>query len=433
MSETTNTPDKSDSSDSSNTRIYLGRQPILGREQQLLAYELLFRDGVIATGNRAEILDPTHATTTVIANTFTEMATSEVLGPYRGFINVDQDFLFSDLIEALPPQLVVLEILENVDPSPEVLARCQQLRDKGFSLAVDDVVQIDDAHRPLLALADIIKVDIMQMDGDDLRRLVAQLKPFGKRLLAEKVESPEQLALCQSLGFELFQGYYFAKPTIIVGKKLNPSQLALIRLLALVMEDAETSEIENAFKIEPGLTVNMLRLTNSVGSGLTTRITSLRHAITILGRRQLQRWLQLLIYTNPKGGAQGVNPLLQLAATRGRLMELLADRLMPRNREFADQAFMVGIMSLMPTLLGIQMDEILDQLPVAPRVKQALSEHSGQHGQLLLLVAATEQTDQTVLDKARQRLPGISADFLSTCLALSLSWANNLGQERAAD
>ena len=114
-------------------------------------------------------------------------------------------------------------------------------------------------------------------------------------------------------------------------------------------------------------------------------------------------------------------------------MELLADRLMPRNREFADQAFMVGIMSLMPTLLGIQMDEILDQLPVALRVKQALSEHSGQHGQLLLLVAATEQTDQTVLDEARQRLPGISADFLGTCLALSLSWANNLGQERAAD
>jgi len=139
------------------------------------------------------------------------------------------------------------------------------------------------------------------------------------------IESLEAERILSELDCDLFQGYYFAKPTIIVGKRLNPSQLALIRLLALVMEDAETSALESAFKTEPGLTVNMLRLTNSVSCGLSTKITSLRHAITILGRRQLQRWLQLLVYTNPKGAGQGVNPLLQLAATRGRLMELLAE------------------------------------------------------------------------------------------------------------
>ena len=419
-------------SEAQNMQIFLGRQPILGREQKLFAYELFFRDGLIATGNRAEILDPTHATATVIANAFAELSTNDVLGPYRGFINVDRDILFSDLIEALPQQLVALEILESVKPTPEVLARCQQLHDLGFMLAADDVIEVNELSRPLLALADIIKVDIQNMEAGRLRAVVEQLKPFGKKLLAEKVETAEQLSLCQSLGFDLFQGYFFAKPTLIVGKKLNPSQLVLIRLLGLVFEDADTSAIEAAFKTEPGLTVNMLRLTNSVACGLSINVTSLRHAITILGRRQLQRWLQLLIFTTPKGGTQGVNPLLQLAATRGRVMELIAERVVPRNREFADHSFMVGIMSLMPALLGMQMADILDQLPVAQRVKQALLDYAGQHGLMLRLVEATEQPDPLALEEPLSHLPVINSDFLGACLTQGLAWANGLGQERGA-
>ena len=417
-------------SEAQNMQIFLGRQPILGREQKLFAYELFFRDGLIATGNRAEILDPTHATATVIANAFAELSTNDVLGPYRGFINVNRDILFSDLIEALPQQLIALEILESVKPTPEVLARCQQLHDLGFMLAADDVIEVNELSRPLLALADIIKVDIQNMEAGRLRAVVEQLKPFGKKLLAEKVETAEQLSLCQSLGFDLFQGYFFAKPTLIVGKKLNPSQLVLIRLLGLVFEDADTSAIEAAFKTEPGLTVNMLRLTNSVACGLSINVTSLRHAITILCRRQLQRWLQLLIFTTPKGGAQGVNPLLQLAATRGRVMELIAERVVPRNREFADHSFMVGIMSLMPTLLGIQMADILGQLPVALRVKQELMDYAGQHGLMLRLVEATEQPDPGALEEPLSHLSAINADFLGACLTQGLAWANGLGQER---
>ena len=419
-------------SEAQNMQIFLGRQPILGREQKLFAYELFFRDGLIATDNRAEILDPTHATATVIANAFAELSTNDVLGPYRGFINVDRDILFSDLIEALPQQLVALEILESVKPTPEVLARCQQLHDLGFMLAADDVIEVNELSRPLLALADIIKVDIQNMEAGRLRAVVEQLKPFGKKLLAEKVETAEQLSLCQSLGFDLFQGYFFAKPTLIVGKKLNPSQLVLIRLLGLVFEDADTTAIEAAFKTEPGLTVNMLRLTNSVACGLSINVTSLRHAITILGRRQLQRWLQLLIFTTPKGGTQGVNPLLQLAATRGRVMELIAERVVPRNREFADHSFMVGIMSLMPALLGMQMADILDQLPVAQRVKQALLDYAGQHGLMLRLVEATEQPDPLALEEPLSHLPAINSDFLGACLTQGLAWANGLGQERGA-
>lgn len=415
-------------------QIFLGRQPILGREQNLFAYKLLFRDGH-ANSKPTDMPDPTRATATVIANAFTELSTGNALGPYRAFVKVDHELLFSDLIEVLPPQLVGFEISEGPVPAEEVVARCRQLHDKGFILAIDDRIKFDAACYPLLECADIIKIDIMQVDGERVRELVAQLKPLGKQLLAEKVETVEQFTLCRSLGFDLFQGYYFAKPTILVGKKLNPSQLTLIRLLGLVLEDADTGEVEGAFKLEPGLTVNLLRLTNSVSCGLATKITSLRHAITILGRRQLQRWLQLLIYTQPMGTAQDINPLLQLAATRGRLMELLAVRLQAKNREFADHAFMVGILSLMPVLLGVAMDEILAQLPVSLRVKLALTgqgEHSGQLGRLLHLVTATEQTDPLALDVALEHVPGINADALGSSLAQALSWATKLEKEHDA-
>ena len=405
----------------------LGRQPIVGREQQLLAYELFFRDGVITAADAA-------ADSGAAVSRLLDPATQQALGPYRCYLNVDQDLLFSDLIAALPPQLVVLELLASVAPTADVLARCKALREQGFTLAVEDVKGAG-AAQPLRELADIIKLDVAAQDAESLRARVAALKPLDRLLLAENVENAGQMALCQELGFDLFQGYYFAQPTVIAGRKLNSSQIGLMRLLALVMADAETAEIENAFKLEPGLTVNLLRLTNSVGSGLSTRITSLRHAIAILGRRQLQRWLQLLVYTNPgrESVAGGTNPLLQLAATRGRLMELLAERVMARNREFADQAFMVGILSVMPALLGVAMADILDQLPVAPRVRMALTDFTGQHGQLLQVVTATEEIDPEPLEAARARLPALACEVIEQSLAQALGWANQLGQPQPVD
>jgi len=406
-------------------QLFLGRQPILGREQQLSAYELLFRNGSVASS--AEVADATQATATVIANAFTEFGVGDALGPYRGFINVDHEFLFSDVIEMLPQHAVVLEILETIEPNEPVLERCRQLRAMGFTLAVDDVIQADASYRPLLELAEIIKVDVMQLSPTELRALVAQLKPLGKKLLAEKVETAEQMEFCRSLGFELFQGYFFARPTIIAGKRLSPSQLTLLRLLALLMEDADTSEIEKAFKLEPGLTVNLLRLTNSVGSGMTVRIASLRHAIAVLGRRQLQRWLQLLLYTNPKGGDHAVSPLLQLAATRGRLMELLAEKSAPGKRDFSDHAFLVGIMSLMPTLLSVAMDDILEQLPVPLPVSQALAAGEGTLGVMLGLTEAIEGGEVAAVEELLRRLPGLRSRDVNLALAQALAWANSLG------
>jgi EAL and modified HD-GYP domain-containing signal transduction protein len=412
--------------------VFLGRQPILDRQQQLFAYELLFRSASAEKGKFAAFIDGDQASATDIVDTFSALSLADALGPYQCLIKVDQALLFGEFIDALPPRAVVLEILDTAPQTPEMAVRCEQLRQAGYILAVHVHPESPDIDgQPLLKIAEIIKVDIGRAEPEHLKQLVPALKPLRRTLLAEKVESGGAMRFCRELGFDLFQGYYFARPTVTEGKRLKSSETALLRLLGLISQDAETAEIEAVFKQEPALTISLLRLTNSAGSGLTTRITSLRHAITLLGRRQLLRWLQLLLYSGASSSSPAVNPLLQLAATRGRLMELLVDHtpeVRQLGRDLVDQAFMVGILSLMPTMLGTEAREILAQLPLATPVLEALGEYKGVLGDLLTLVEALEDDGRDRVAGILPRLPEIDTARANACLAHALSWANNLAR-----
>lgn len=410
------------------SEVFLGRQPILDRSQQLVAYELLFRSGTVS--NVANVTDSVQATATVIANAFSELSVGDALGPYKGFINVDEAFLLSDTIELLPKEAVVLEVLETVKITQEIVDRCHHLHSQGFTLALDDVIEELDEYAPILDIIEIIKVDLQPLTDDQIDALVQRLKRHSNiKLLAEKIDNREQMERCLELGFDLFQGYYFAKPTIIAGKKLNPSELTVMKLLGLLLEDADTAELEKAFKHEPGLTINLLRLTNSVAMGLSVRVTSLAHAIAVLGRRQLQRWLQLLMFS-AKGGGHAVSPLLQLAATRGRLMELLSEKLHPKDKDLSDRAFMTGIMSLMPALLGLPIAEVVAPLGLAPEVKAALTEnYAGHLGQLLKLTEDIENNDLAAVSTDLSGMSGLSMSGVNNCLSQALAWANNIGRE----
>ena len=407
-------------------QLFLGRQAILDREQRLFAYELLFRNG---TRNAADVTDGVQATATVIANAFSELGVEAALGDCRGFINVDEAFLFSDMLELLPKESVVLEILETVPPTEAVVERCKALKAAGFTLALDDVIQLEPAFAELLALVEIVKVDIQPLSRVQLMQLAMKLKPMGKQVLAEKVDSREQMEQCLKLGFTLFQGYHFAKPTIIAGKKLDHSQLSLMKLMGLLLGDADTAELEAALKPEPGLTVNLLRMTNSVGAGCSETITSLRHAITVLGRRQLQRWLQLLVFASGSQ-AGSTNPLLMMAATRGRLMELLAGELRSGDAAFSDQAFMVGIMSLMPALVGQPIADIVAPLGLSAPVRDALCEQAGALGQLLQVAEASEGGDLDLLGDRLAALPGLGPKALNRAQTQALQWANSIAREK---
>lgn len=411
------------------SELFLGRQPILDRTQQIVAYELLFRKDM---RNYAEVSDNAQATATVIANVFSELSICDALGPCRGFINVDESILFGDVLELLPRQSVVLEILETVKVTPEVVERCRMLRASGFTLALDDVVQLSDEYQPLFELVEVIKVDLPALCREQLPELVAKIRALGLKSLAEKVDSQEQLNYCMELGFDFFQGYFFAEPTIIKGKKLDPSHLTLIRLMNMVLADDDDAEIEKILKHEPGLTLNLLRMTNSVAVGAPVHITSLRQAIAVLGRRQLQRWLQLLLYVAGDGAkaSMRVSPLLLLAATRGRLMELLAIKLAPKDSAFADHAFMTGILSLTPVLLNMSIEDIVAQLTLDPDSCRALcapNQRSGPLGILLTLTEQIESNHDAAVWQTLEHMPGLTPATLNQCLAQALKWANNIG------
>lgn len=411
------------SSSARSSAFWLGRQPILDRRGQIVAYELLFRSGATDGGAR----DDRMATASVITHAFSELGIASVLGTHPGFINFDAALLLSDAAEFLPPGRTVIELLETVQITPEIIDRCRELHARGFALALDDVAGIGEAHAPILPLVDVIKIDLAATPAAGLPTLVAQARARSSaRLLAEKIETPEQAQACRGLGFDLFQGFFFAHPVILEGRRVDPSRQKLVHLLQQVLADADNREIEAGFKHSPELSYKLLRLVNSVGMGLRSPIASLSHALAILGQRQLQRWLQLLLFAHgPDDGPR--SPLLNLAAARGKLMELLAAR-QSADSARQDRAFMVGILSLLDVLLGARMDEIITQISLPDDVRTALLERSGPLGSLLNMAEALERN--LADGPAMMQAAGIDCDpdDIVALQVKALVWANDVAR-----
>jgi len=405
--------------------VFLGLQLILDKRQRLVAYELLFRSGEL---NTAHFLDNTQATAQVINYVFNHLEIGEALAGYECFINVRQELLMSDAIEILSQQRVTLELLETVVVDRPLIERCLELKEIGFDLALDDYVN-DGTFDPLLDVVDIVKIDITQQDWPSTLGIVNKLRNYPVRLLAEKVESHEQYLQCAEAGFDLFQGYYFARPHLAIGKCTLPNQAIMLKLLGLILTDAPDQEIEQVLKQDAGLSLKLLRLVNSVSMGLKTKISSFNQSIKIVGRRQMQRWLQLLLYT-PQQDEVSYSPLLRLAARRGKLMESLAQKCKENDRDFHDRAFMTGILSLLDALLNRPLMEVMDLINPAEDITDALLNKSGNLGGLLSLA---EMTEQGRFDHAGDVLEslGLAVQDLMGAEMDALRWSNSITTEMA--
>lgn len=410
--------------------LFLGRQPILDRDQNLAAFELLFRSSQV---NGAQIEDDLLASATVINHAFSELGVEAVLGRYKGFINVSAPLLMNDVIELLPRDRVVLELLETVRIDAALVARLRHLKSLGFQLALDDYLGHEQQYAEVLPVMDIVKVDVKEMGPARLAEVTRRLRRFPLKLLAEKVNSREQADLCRELGYDLFQGYYFARPSVLKGKRLSHAEATIMRLLGMVMTEAEGGQLEQVFKQNPDLSINLLRLVNSVALAGRTPISSLSNALFMLGRSQLQRWLQLLLFgISSSPDASFPSPLLVLASTRGKLMELLAGRSPGASGALCDQAFLTGIMSLLSALLAMPLPEILTGLPVPDEVRIALLERSGLLGELLALVEALEQTRADDPALRQSDLTFLDADTISEAHLAAITWANRVGEPAIA-
>lgn len=411
--------------------LFLGRQPILDSTQALIGYQLLFRD---SSENRAAPAQPGMATADVICKAFAELGLGSALGANKAFIIVDATSLGADTIELLPAAGVVFDLPASVAADPLVTARCHVLGQRGYTFCLTNLTEITEALVPLLKQAMFTKLNLRSLPDGVLRPLLAQLADYRPLPIATHVETRADHERAVALGFHFFQGYYFAEPTVVAGRKLDPATRVLIRLIKLLNDDAELDEIERAFKSEAALTVNLLRLTNSAAMGLRTRITSVRQAITVIGRRQILRWLQLLLYSRQGGQHADIehNPLMQLAAFKGNFMERLARRCYAEQRALPEAAFLCGLMSLMPAALGLPMAEILDQIAIGLELRLALLDREGELGLLLDLTDCYDNDDPAGADRVLAQLgQRISRATLNQCLTESMAWVQTLATEAA--
>ncbi|HKK52519.1 MAG TPA: EAL domain-containing protein [Myxococcota bacterium] len=388
--------------------IFVGRQPIVDRERRVVAYELLFRasrDAQVAVfeeGGRAAVR--------VMVNTFASLGMDAVLGRARGFFNVNRDVLLSEAIEALPRDRVVIEVLEDVEADEEVVARCRALRTAGFQIAVDDWV-LDDPRQALLPYADVVKIDLPAVPERALRKLTRELRRHEILLLAEKVESVEEFELCHRLGFDRFQGYFFARPVVLEGAEVDATKTTLMKLLQQIASESPTDEIVETFKQDARLGLNLLRLVNTAGRAVRVQLRTIEDAIRHLGLQQLSRWVGILLYAQGDGG-ELESPLLITAAHRGRLMEgIVATRMgADRAADERERAFLVGMLSLADALLGRPITELVRELRLGIEASEALTHRAGSLGALLSLVESVERGD---LSKFEPELPKWDLDLAS--------------------
>lgn len=371
-------------------KFFLGRQPILNRDQEIIGYELLFRS---AERNVAEFESYSQASASVITSALASFGIDEVLGGKFGFINVHLGLLLSEMLEVLPKDQTVLELLEFIELDDQVLERCRELKEIGFKLALDDH-EYDKKYSDIYDVVDIVKIDILQVGMEALPEIVQGLRRTPVKILAEKVETVEQFEVCFRMGFDLFQGYFFERPVVLNKRRIDVSGLAMLKLLQQLTMDASLNEIEQTFKENPSLSYNLLRLVNSVALGMREKIKTLRHAILMLGTEHLRRWTQLSLFAG--NDSRGLNnPLLEMAAVRGRLMEILVKQRngSVANDEQSEAAFMTGILSLLEVLFETPMSEIISKLNLTDDVSNALLTRSGPLGSMLTLAEKLEITD----------------------------------------
>ncbi|MBP7954279.1 MAG: EAL domain-containing protein, partial [Nitrosomonas sp.] len=309
--------------------VYLGRLPILDTKQNVVAYELLFRAD---HHNKAIVANNSAASANVIIETYGQLGIDNVIGKRRGFIKVDAQLLMHDSILLLPKKHVVLEILRGVEITEAITQRCAFLKQKGYQLALSYTAQSSTHYDHILSLVNIVKINVNELTSAHLMAVMKQLRRFPILLLAEKVENQETAKHCISLNFQMLQGFFFTQPEVMSGKNIDPSKLSLLKLMLLVVKDGDISEIENELKYQPGLSYNLLRMVNSASNGLSAKINSIKRAILILGRKQLQRWVQILLYAAKQKDGSTSDALMLTAAIRGKLLESIATADRPHDR-----------------------------------------------------------------------------------------------------
>ena len=363
---------------------YIARQPIVDTEGRICGYELLYRDAAV---QHARIQSNEQATASVLVNVLSNVGFDALTYGKPAYINFNEKFLIEGYGDLLPPQQVVLELLEGSTLSADLVERCRALRNEGYRLALDDY-SIRSADADLLELVGTIKLDVQAMGGTLPGTWVSGLRARGFELLAEKVETWDSFRSCRAMGCTLFQGFFFARPEVLSSADLRPSQLALIEALRMLGEEAPLDDIEAVLSRDMELMYKILRYANSAAFARTSEITTMRGAFVLLGRNRLRVWLSLLLYAGHTENP-AYNVLFDVARLRSALMGVCAEAL-GLERWLCNEAWVVGSFSLLEALLGIPMNQLVTKLALPRYMSEALLHEAGTLGRILHLVRLLE-------------------------------------------
>jgi len=404
--------------------IVLARQPIFDRDKNVVAYELLYRG--YGDLQNANVVDGNHATSSVIVDALINIGLGSVTDSKKAFINFTESMILGDYALTLNTEDVVIEVLEDVAVTDELVGKCKQLRELGYTIALDDFV-FDKKYIPLIQQAHIIKMDFMSSDRDALFGIVRTFKPLGVKFLAEKVETQEDFRLALELGYDLFQGYFFSKPMLVRAKELASMKLSLMRLLSATSKsDFEFAEMSSIVMQDMGMTVKFLKLLNYVvptqGKG---SINSIRQGMVLIGIASFRKWLYLI---SMKDMARDLPDELTVQAL---LLAKLCEALAKHFSLNPDECFLVGLFSLAETILNSPMTEILRDIAVTDDIRSALINDYGILADVLYLCKCYISGDFNEVDVLLRGNTELTVDIVGKYYLDAVKWCDDLQRDIA--
>ena len=399
---------------------YIARQPIFNTNKQIYGYELLFRSG--AAENIYDSEEADQATSHVAMESFFSRGVDAITGGKPAFVNFTSRLILENTATLFPKDKLVIEILENVEPTPEIIAACRELSALGYILALDDFVYKPELE-PLIDLCKIVKIDFLSNTPQDITRTVRQLPRKGLWLLAEKIETNEMFDLAKQMGFYLFQGYFFSKPETMASKALSPLKLSYLTLLRETSQgdDMDTRHVAQAIRDDVALSYKLLRLVNSSYSSANIEVTEIIRAVSILGTVELRKWMFMIALL----GLNSDKPdeIVKMSMIRGKFVESLNKKC--HAAKSGESAFQTGLFSMLDVLMDMPINAALDGMTLADEVYAALVFDAGPLFDLLEIAFCFERGDWGRIDDLAALL-NLSGDLLTKEYLEAVEWCNQL-------
>ncbi len=364
--------------------VFIARQPIFDKKKNVYAYELLYRTG---ERNVSGVIDGDQATSSVVGNALM-LAGLETLTQNRlAFINFTKQLIIDEIPTVFSNENLVIEILEDIVPDPEFIASCKRLKEKGYTIALDDFV-LDYPYESILDLADIIKVDFLLTTPQERKMIIQKYGNRNIRFLAEKIETLEQFEEAMDYGYAYFQGYFFSKPVIMKHTDIKPASLNYIKILEELDSDVpEYERIASVIEADVSLSYKLLRLINSAAFYTNSRVTSIKHALVMLGFKEIRKWISIVMLRELAEGKP--DEIIRVSLLRGRMGEILSNQFDLESRR--TEVFLMGMFSMIDTLMGQSMENALTVLPLEDDVKAGILGEKNAFSDLFRIVTAYEK------------------------------------------